>query len=127
MTDIGEVRPFDAIHCSHALEHLLPHEVPKALAEFYRVLKPEGFAVVFVPDLEGVQATEEVLFQAPCGPITGLDLLYGHRAALPTMPHMAHRTGFVAATLERALKDAGFGSVVVQRLDVYNLMGVAAK
>jgi hypothetical protein len=65
-----------------------------------RVLKPGGCVVVFVPDLEGVEATDEVLYEAPCGPITGLDLIYGLRSAWP-QPHMAHHTGFVRDTLER--------------------------
>lgn len=127
MTDMGEIGTYDAIHCSHALEHLMPHEVNVALKEFHRVLNPNGFAVVFVPDLEDVKATEDVLFVAPCGPITGLDLLYGLRSLLHVQPYMAHRTGFTAETLRKAFKDAGFGSVEVQRLENYNLMGIAAK
>jgi SAM-dependent methyltransferase len=127
MTDMGEIGTYDAIHCSHALEHLMPHEVNVALKEFHRVLNPGGFAVVFVPDLEDVKATEDVLFVAPCGPITGLDLLYGLRSLLEVMPYMAHRTGFTSETLRKAFTDAGFGSVEVQRLDNYNLMAIAAK
>lgn len=124
---MGEIGPFDAIHCSHALEHIGPHETGKALSEFYRVLAPGGFAVVFVPDLQDVKATEEVLFTAPCGPVTGLDLFYGLRAALPSMPHMAHRTGFIADTLRSAFVEAGFRKVETKRLINYNLMGVAVK
>ena len=127
MTDLGDIGPFDAIHCSHALEHLLPHDVPVALAEFLRVLNEDGFVVLAVPDLEDVKATEEVLFEAPCGPITGLDLIYGHRKALPEWPHMAHRTGFTRNTLEQAFREAGFGQVVVQRMPAYNLLAIAAK
>lgn len=126
MTDMGDIGQFDAILCSHSLEHLMPHEVAKALSEFVRVLRPGGFAIVLVPDLEGVEATEEVLFDAPCGPISGLDLMYGLRALLPSMPHMAHRTGFVAKTLESALRAAGFSKTETKRLPNYNLMAVAA-
>jgi len=127
MTEMGDIGEFDAIHCSHALEHLVPHEVPTALGEFLRVLKPGGFAVVFVPDLQDVKATEDVLFTAPCGPVTGLDLLYGLRRLLPEMPYMAHRTGFVQDTLAAAFKSAGFSRVSTQRLENYNLMAVAIK
>jgi len=127
MTEMGDIGGFDAIHCSHALEHLVPHEVPTALGEFLRVLKPGGFAVVFVPDLQDVKATEDVLFTAPCGPVTGLDLLYGLRRLLPEMPYMAHRTGFVQDTLAAAFKAAGFSRVSTQRLENYNLMAVAVK
>jgi ubiquinone/menaquinone biosynthesis C-methylase UbiE len=127
MTEMGEIGAYDAIHCSHALEHLLPHDVAVALSEFYRVLNPGGFAVAFVPDLEDVRATEEVLFEAPCGPITGLDLLYGLRSLLPIMPHMAHRTGFISETLKQAFADAGFSRIEVKRLPSFNLMVVAVK
>jgi ubiquinone/menaquinone biosynthesis C-methylase UbiE len=127
MTDMGDIGEFDAIHCCHALEHLVPHEVALALSEFQRVLKPGGFALVFVPDLQGVKATEDVLFTAPCGPVAGLDLMYGLRRLLPTMPYMAHRTGFVQDTLSAAFKAAGFSRVVTQRLENYNLMAAAVK
>lgn len=127
MTDMGDIGPFDAIHCSHALEHLLPHDVPVALAEFHRVLKDKGFVVLAVPDLQDVKATEEVLFEAPCGPITGLDLIYGYRKALPTQPYMAHRTGFTAVTLHDAFAEVGFNHVVVQRMPHYNLLAIAVK
>ena len=127
MTDMGEIGQFDAIHCSHALEHLMPHEADIALTEFMRVLAPGGFAVVFVPDLEDVKATEEVLFEAPGGPITGLDLLYGLRKVLPTMPFMAHRTGFTTDTARKAFEKAGFSKIETRRLANYNLMIVAVK
>ena len=106
MVDMGNIGTFDAIHCSHALEHLMPHEVDQAIKEFHRVLNPGGFAVVFVPDLQDVEATEDVLFEAPCGPIAGLDLMYGLRKLLPVMPYMAHRTGFVKETLEKITPSA---------------------
>jgi len=127
MTDMGDIGEFDAILCSHSLEHLLPHDVAKALTEFVRVLKPGGFSVIFVPDLEDVKATEEPLFEAPCGTITGLDLLYGLRSLLHVMPYMAHRTGFIAKTLEQAVLNAGFTKAVTTRLPNYNLMCVGVK
>jgi len=53
MTDMSAVATasIDAIFSSHNIEHLYPHEVPIALAEFLRVLKDDGFAVVTCPDL----------------------------------------------------------------------------
>lgn len=127
MVSMGEIGEFDALLCVHALEHLMPHEVGIALGEFRRVLKPGGHAIVFVPDLESVKATEDVLFVSPAGPICGLDLLYGLRHMLSENPHMAHRTGFVKETLEQALKGAGFSSVAVTRLGDFNMMGVGIK
>src|SRR3990167_3918374 len=53
MTDMSAVQDasVDTIFSSHNIEHLYPHEVPQALAEFKRVLKPDGFVV---PDLQSV-------------------------------------------------------------------------
>ena len=38
---------FDIILCSHVLEHI--EDDRKAMSELYRILKPEGFAIVMVP------------------------------------------------------------------------------
>ena len=56
MTDMSAVasESVDAIYSSHNIEHLYPHEVPLAFAEFLRVLKPDGFFVVTCPDLQSV-------------------------------------------------------------------------
>lgn len=103
-----------AVYSSHNLEHLAPHEVPDALEEFYRVLMPHGFAMVAVPDM-GAAATaiaegrlHDALYQAPCGPITALDVIFGHSEFRRTNPYMAHKTGFTAATLRDAMEAAGF-------------------
>lgn len=127
MTDMGDIGEFDAVYCSHALEHLFPHEVVTALSEFRRVLNPEGFAMVLVPDLEDVKATEDVILDAPCGPITGLDMIYGKRDVLADRPYMAHKTGFVKDTLKKAFDAAGFSKVAANRLSNYNLIGIGVK
>lgn len=127
MTDMGEIGEYEALFCCHALEHLYPHEVQIALREFYRVLKSDGAAVIFVPDLEDVRPTEEVLMVSPAGPIAGLDMFFGHRPQLAGRPHMAHHTGFVSETLEAALTEAGFSRVTIKRCHNYNLMGVGQK
>ena len=48
---------FDVIYCSHVLEHV--PEDRKAMAEFHRLLKPGGWAVINVP------VTEESTFEDP--------------------------------------------------------------
>jgi ubiquinone/menaquinone biosynthesis C-methylase UbiE len=109
----------DALYSSHNIEHLYPHEVPVALAEFLRVLKPAGFVVITCPDLRAVCALvandklTEAAYISPAGPITPLDILYGHR---PPMAHgnlyMAHHCGFTEKVLSATLHHAGFASVV---------------
>jgi predicted SAM-dependent methyltransferase len=44
----------DAIWCSHALEHVSRVNAPKALKEFYRVLKSGAAATITVPDFDWV-------------------------------------------------------------------------
>ena len=86
MTDMAAVasESVDAIFSSHNIEHLYPHEVPLALKEFLRVLKPDGFFVVTCPDLQSVCALvaqgklTEAAYQSPAGPIAAIDILYGH-------------------------------------------------
>ncbi len=127
MTCLGDIGQYDMVYCSHALEHLLPHEVQTALGEFKRVLKPNGGVVIMVPDLEDVPCDDAVLYESPAGPIRGADLYYGFRSELECNPYMAHKTGFVATTLQAELEAAGFRSVTTKRLDCYNLMGAGLK
>lgn len=112
----------DAVWSSHNLEHLFAHEVPLALAEFRRVLKPDGFALMTMPDLQQIaeliaaDRLTEPAYQSPMGPITPLDMLYGHGASLARgNVFMGHRGGFTARTLEAALLGAGFPIVRVMR------------
>ena len=110
----------EAVWSSHNLEHLFAHEVPVALQEFYRVIKPGGFAFVTLPDLlevaklVAVDKLDEPAYVSPSGPIAPIDVIYGFRPAIAVgNVFMAHRTGFTAKTLERALRNAGFAAVRV--------------
>lgn len=112
----------DAIFSSHNIEHLYPHEVSVALAEFRRVLTPEGFVVITCPDLQSVCAliAEDKLtdpaYTSSAGPIAPLDILYGHRPALAAGNlYMAHRCGFTERVLVGTLRAHGFASVASRR------------
>lgn len=122
----------DAVWSAHNLEHLAAHEVPRALAEFRRVLRPGGFALITVPDLQQVAALvaadrlAEPAYQSPAGPIAPLDMLYGHGAAIAAgNGFMAHRTGFTARSLEAALVAARFDAVQVVRDQHFALWATA--
>ncbi len=127
----------DAIYSSHNIEHLYAHEVPVALKEFLRVLKPEGFLVLTCPDLQSVCAlvAEDKLtaaaYQSPSGPITPLDILYGHRPSLAAGEHyMAHKCGFTLRVLQASLRAAGFASLAGMqrgRSPFFDLWVVASK
>ena len=137
MTDMSSVatESVDALFSSHNIEHLYPHDVPVALAEFSRVLNADGFVVITCPDLVSVcklvaeDKLTEAAYTSPAGPITPLDILYGHR---PAMAHgnlyMAHRCGFTKKTLTADLQAAGFATVgVIDRAEHFDLWAIASK
>jgi SAM-dependent methyltransferase len=123
----------DAVYSSHNVEHLYPHDVPLALKEMHRVLKPNGFTLITLPDLQEVARhvaegkLEDPLYISGMGPIAPLDILFGHRPSLATGNlFMAHRTGFTSTTLAAALIKAGFAAVMVQRnTTAFSLTAVA--
>jgi hypothetical protein len=88
----------------------------------HRVLKPTGFVLIRLPDLQELARhvaegrLEDALYMSPVGPITPLDMLYGHRLSLESGTAIsAPRTGFTSATIAGALITAGFGAAMVQR------------
>lgn len=103
-----------AVFSSHNMEHLAPRDVPVALAEFFRVLRPGGFCLVAVPDVQQAAAWiadgrgDDVAYVAPCGPVTPFDVVFGHAGMRADNPWMAHRTGFTLASLRQAMIAAGF-------------------
>ena len=112
----------DAIWSSHNLEHLHRHEVPVALAEFKRVLRPGGQMLLTLPDLQRIaelvaaDGLEDEAYSSPAGPITPLDMIYGHSPSLARgNHHMAHKTGFTARSLGRLLSEAGFVGMTLRR------------
>lgn len=136
MTDMSAVRSasMDALYSSHNIEHLYAHEVPIAFAEFIRVIKPGGFALITCPDLQSLGELladgklEEQAYSAPAGAITPLDILYGFRPAIARGNHfMAHKTGYTGGTLGQKLVNAGFGPVRVSKGQCFDLWARAEK
>ena len=114
----------DGVYSSHNIEHLYPHEVPVALAEFFRVLKPNGFLVLTCPDLQSLcrlvanDRLDDPAYISSIGPIAPIDVLYGHRASMAAGNlYMAHRTGFTLKTLSAIVRAAGFLAVAGKRRD----------
>jgi SAM-dependent methyltransferase len=112
---------FDAIYCSHNLEHYYRHDVPKVLAGFLHVLKDHGFAHIRVPDIDAVMRVtieknldiDDVLYQSPAGPIMVLDVLYGYTVEIESsgQDFFAHKTGFTEKSLVKALQQSGFSKI----------------
>lgn len=105
----------DAIWSSHNVEHLHSFEVPTALREFTRVLRPTGFALITCPDLEQVArfilsgVIDKTVYTAPAGPVTPLDMLFGYsRAIQQGNLYMCHKTGFTEERLASRMLEAGF-------------------
>jgi len=129
---------FDAIYCSHNLEHYFKHDVAKVLAGFLHVLKPDGFAEIHVPDMRGVLThfvhsgmdIDDVLYESASGPITVLDVIYGWGKQIEKtgVDFYAHKTGFTESSLILTLKQAGFANVwIAQSTDPFGIGALAFK
>jgi predicted SAM-dependent methyltransferase len=136
ITDMSPVSTsaIDAVWSSHNLEHLQRHEVPLALAEFIRVLKPRGLLLLTLPDLQQVaqlvveDRLEDQAYLSSSGPITALDMIFGHTASLACGNQlMAHRTGFTARMLQKVLVEAGFVQVSVRAGTAFDLWATGHK
>ncbi|MCJ2074450.1 class I SAM-dependent methyltransferase [Methylobacterium sp. E-016] len=136
---ITDLSPFldgtvEALWSSHNIEHLHDHEVPVALSEFRRVLRTDGFALITTPDIQAVAheiaqgKLDSVAYISPAGPITPLDMLYGHRDSIRGGNlYMAHKTAFTAERLGRLLIEAGFSKVIVRRGANFDLWAVGLR
>jgi len=121
---------YDAVYCSHNLEHYYRHDVPKVLEGFLHVLKDHGFAHVRVPDIAQVMRTVvrdnldigAVLYQSPAGPISVHDVIYGFGPEIQSSGNdfYAHKTGFTPESLAAALSECGFPQVYT-RLDAFEI------
>ena len=134
MTTLIAGETFDAVWSSHNLEHLHDHEVGPALKEIRRILRPGGFALITCPSLEAICRSmsrldvEAPVYVSPAGPISALDMIFGHQASVRAgNEYMAHRTGFTAERLASDLMEAGFEAVRVAAGSGLDLWAVAVK
>ena len=112
---------YDAVYCSHNLEHYWRHDLPRVLAGFLHVLAGDGFAEVAVPDLRLVfeevlkrnLQPDDALYLSPKGPITVNDVIYGWGREIEASGHdfYAHKNGFTGDSLVATLRAAGFATV----------------
>ena len=113
----------DALYSSHTIEHLYPNEIPQAMKEFLRVLKPQGYAVITCPDLQAAaemiaqDKLMETAYTTGSGMVvTPFDIVYSHREYTGRdKPYMAHHCGFTLKVLNATLSSNGFASVVGKR------------
>ena len=112
---------YDAVYCSHTLEHFHHHEIPVILKGFNHVLQRDGFAEIRVPDLMAVcrhmvqrgMDIGDVLYTAPAGPITIRDVFFGYGKEIRTtgQDFYAHKTGFSHRALEALLLRSGMQEI----------------
>jgi len=122
----------DAVFSSHNIEHLYPHEVSIAFAEFRRVLKADGFLLVRCPNMEAVaravveRGLDAPLYESGVGPISAIDIMYGHRASIEAGNlFMAHKTGFTPNSLRRVIGASGFAQAIMAEDSLYGLHALA--
>lgn len=114
---------FDAIYCSHNLEHYYRHDCDTVLRGFRHVLKPGGFVEARVPDMSSVLEVmvargmdiDDVLYTSAAGPISVHDVIYGWGAEIERsgVDFYAHKRGFTVKSLTLALERAGFAQAKV--------------
>jgi SAM-dependent methyltransferase len=127
---------FDAIYCSHNLEHYYEHDLPRVLAGFKHMLKPEGFVHIIVPNLQQAMGhmavrmaePDTVLYLSASGPIRYLDLIFGYGAQIEAKGDAyAHKIGFSQRLLKKVLANAGFDwRVVIPIAETFEIHAFAA-
>ena len=139
ITDITDLSPIrsdsiQGVWTAHCVEHLYQHQVGQALSEICRILAPEGFACIVVPDLQTVaeyiaaDRMNEPLYESRAGPITPHDIVFGYGKALAVgHTFMAHRCGFTPKAMLACLADARFGEFAVVRRPNLELAAIAHK
>ena len=130
-----ETSSVDAVHSAYNIDHIYPHEVPIALAEFYRVLKEDGIVYIRCPDIQLISEAVindqllEALYESPAGPISPIDIIYGNRQEIVEgNEYMAKKCGFTYSVLNMAFWEAGFKTRYGGRnQDTYELSLIAFK
>jgi hypothetical protein len=134
LTDMAAIpaASVQGVWCSHCIEHLYRHQVPRALAEIRRILSADGVVCILVPDLQTVANAViadkllDTLYESPAGPITAHDVLFGYEKDISRgRLAMAHHCGFTPSALVACLSDAGFEEFVIVRRSNLELAAIA--
>jgi ubiquinone/menaquinone biosynthesis C-methylase UbiE len=115
-------KKYDAVLCSHNLEHFYRHEVPQVLDGIRHVLKEDGFADIRVPNLNAlVEAVhkggldiDDPWYDIGNGTkISFHDVLYGWGKVMKQGNlFYSHKCGFTEKSLGKELTRAGFKTVL---------------
>lgn len=96
----------EEIRASHVLEHIAMAEVPKALKEWLRVLKPGGKAIIIVPNFDYVAR----YWMTGENRIWAEQLVFG----LQTNPGEFHKAAFNVGILRGDLEGTGWEVVRIE-------------
>lgn len=109
---------YDAVYCSHNLEHYHRHHGAEVIRGMCHVLKPDGFLQIRVPDLEAVMRIiaerqldlDDFLYQSPSGPILVRDVFWGYHVEIERsgQDYYSHKTGFTPKSLVNFVSPLGF-------------------
>jgi hypothetical protein len=127
---------YDAVYCSHNLEHYYHHDVTKVLKGFLHVLNDDGFVHIRVPDLKELMRRvvkqdldlEDELYRAPIGSVKVRNVIYGYTPEVERSgyDYYAHKTGFTPQSLGHLLKSVGFKKVFIATADL-EIKAIACK
>jgi len=127
------------------VESLAPHSVGDNDVEFLEEATDRDALELVPPAARPLPARRQVMVSAPdvvvvddrledqaytsaSGPITALDMIFGHTASLARgNRYMAHRTGFTPRTLQKALIEAGFAEIALRQGSSFDLWATAYK
>jgi predicted SAM-dependent methyltransferase len=119
---------YEAIFCSHNLEHYHRHDCVKVIDGFRHVLTPDGFVEVHVPDIGALMKhvvannldIDDVVHASPEGAVLVRDMIYGYHVEIERSGHdfYLHKTGFTASSLWKTFMSVGFthGGVICGNL-----------
>lgn len=113
----------DLVYSCHSLEHIYFHKIPSTLAEWFRVIKPQGEVRIVVPNikkpaqyiLEGKPL--DTIYDSSGGEVCAIDMLYGHRHHIPHNEFMSHKTGFSKESAERILSSLHYEKFAVAEFE----------
>lgn len=111
---------FDGIFSEHTLEHLYPSQVARLLSELYRILKPDAYIRITVPDIE-----KYIDFYN--GNIQNIDIKEfndkfktGCEAIRNTTQNYFHISTWDFVELKRYLSEAGFRNIQKMKFNESN-------
>lgn len=130
-------KQYDAVYCSHNLEHYYNFDAPIVIQGFLHVLKDDGFVHILVPDIKEVMSIviqknldmDDILYHSPAGiPVLVRDVIYGWETEMRAMGNdfYSHKNGFTPLSLRKLLHKTGFSHVYTGTANL-EVIGIAFK